>query len=630
MYGFHKKVGLSDNSMKASERKNKSPSEYYNPFFRRGHPNLLWLINKPKSGNSKKGHKKRLDEAEIDSDDDGAVADDTLGQTFPQPNGASRALPAPESGGGPLQRKDLAIVRDQMAALQSQQKTISAAIAQLRQEHNELYRQALAFQTQHDRHENSINAILNFLANVFRKSLEEQGGVQNVTELLASILPNTQMPQTQQSGTVVDLGDWPHQQGPDTTAPVGTPKRPQRLLPGIPQNQSKRSTSSTPNPGTFPSHNHNPGHNHAPPRMGSVTELVDTPSEASTPAYLKHELESNPHEGMMRLIQNANTKSQGSPSPFADVAAQTPPTMTNDQRDRMLSIMSNSTNIASPQGTTSYPVTTPRATASTADQPTTPATNTAPLMPNTNGTMPPMPNSSMATSSSLSPILSSVIPPSMQRIVQTQEDLHKLQRLQEEQNNKIETLSSLLGPLSPSGRVPGLEEGGVNGGGGGYFPGGGNNHNGSDADVDLAQFLDSSAYADNVGGADFDFDAASGGVGGFDSATANFDWGAAAHDAGIDFGASPGMSGGNGGNGGGFVGVGGGGTGMGGYLTRTGWPRPTRLPRATTPPAPPTPPTPRRSHGTTCSATTRAPAARSRGSGRRSAPSRLSSNGRGW
>jgi len=35
MYGFHKRVGLSDNSMRASERKNKSPSEYYNPFFRR-------------------------------------------------------------------------------------------------------------------------------------------------------------------------------------------------------------------------------------------------------------------------------------------------------------------------------------------------------------------------------------------------------------------------------------------------------------------------------------------------------------------------------------------------------------------------------------------------------------------
>ena len=36
MYGFHKKVGLSDNSMKASELKAKAPSEYYNRFFKRG------------------------------------------------------------------------------------------------------------------------------------------------------------------------------------------------------------------------------------------------------------------------------------------------------------------------------------------------------------------------------------------------------------------------------------------------------------------------------------------------------------------------------------------------------------------------------------------------------------------
>ena len=67
MYGFHKRVGLSDNSMKASERKNKAPSEYYNPYFRRGHPNLLWLINKPKSGKNKKN---KRDENDVGSDDD--------------------------------------------------------------------------------------------------------------------------------------------------------------------------------------------------------------------------------------------------------------------------------------------------------------------------------------------------------------------------------------------------------------------------------------------------------------------------------------------------------------------------------------------------------------------------------
>ncbi len=516
MYGFHKKVGLSDNSMKASERKNKSPSEYYNPYFRRGHPNLLWLINKPKGGNAKKNIKKRADDPEADSEDDGLV-DDGLGQTFPHLNGAPRALPAPESG--PLQRKELAIVRDQMTALQQQQKTISAAITQLRQEHNELYRQAVAFQTQHDRHENSINAILHFLANVFRKSLEEQGGVQNVNDLLASILPHAQMPQTSQSGTVVDLGDWTHQQVvPEPTTQVGTPKRAQRLLPGIPQNQLRRSTSATPTPPAYA--------NHSQPQMGSVTELIDTPSESTTPAFLKHELEANPQEGMMKLIQSANTKARNSPSPFADVAAHTSPTMTNDQRDRMLSIMSGSTNAASPQ-TTAYSVPTP------APQATSPITGAAVSMPS-NGTIPAtMPGIgtgltgiTASTMTSLSPILSSVLPPSIQRMSQTQDDLEKLQRLQEEQNHKIESLTNLLGPLSPSGRIPGLDESSP-----GYF--------GNDSDVDLTQFLDSSAYTDNVGGGGGDFGAfdASGGTTGFDGGATGYDW--TTHDP-LDFGTSGG------------------------------------------------------------------------------------------
>ncbi len=91
MYGFHKRVGLSDNSMKASERKNKAPSEYYNPYFRRGHPNLLWLINKPKSGNKKKGKK---DDGEGVSDDE-AAEEIFTSNTIPTTNTASSVRVAP-------------------------------------------------------------------------------------------------------------------------------------------------------------------------------------------------------------------------------------------------------------------------------------------------------------------------------------------------------------------------------------------------------------------------------------------------------------------------------------------------------------------------------------------------------
>ncbi|OTA88776.1 hypothetical protein M434DRAFT_80082 [Hypoxylon sp. CO27-5] len=481
MYGFHKKVGLSDNSMKASERKNKSPSEYYNPYFKRGHPNLLWLINKPKSGSNKKGGKKRGDEGEGESDEDVVTTDESIGNPFTQQNAQSRALPAPESG--PLQKKELAVVRDQMTALQQRQKQISEAIQRLRQEHNQLYQQAIMFQNMHDRHENSINAILNFLANVFRKSLEEQGGVQNVNDLLASIIPNVQIPPPQGQGSVVDLGDWVQQQVPTNSAtPTSTPKRQHRLLPPIPQSQAVRSPPAAAPTTQFPNYS-----NHQQPQMGSVTEVFDTPTEAaSTPSYLKQELESNPQEGMMKIIQDANTSSGNVSVDLPNVAAHTSATLTNDQRNRMLSIMSgshNSTAATPASSATSPPV--------SAD----PRAGGVGISANGNA---PAPNGR----SSLSPILPSVLPPSIQRMSQTEEELEHLHRMQTEQAQKLEDLNHLLGPLSPSGRIPGLDDST------GYF----------DDNIDLNQYIDSNAYtADGVGG-DFDFDAPN-----FNN-SAGFDW----------------------------------------------------------------------------------------------------------
>ncbi|KAI0503149.1 hypothetical protein F5B22DRAFT_562948 [Xylaria bambusicola] len=472
MYGFHKKVGLSDNSMKASERKNKSPSEYYNPYFRRGHPNLLWLINKPKSGNSKKGTKKRGDDGEIDSDDDTVPVDDTVTQSFNQPNAPTRALPAPEAG--PLQRKELALVRDQMAALQQRQKQISDAITRLRQEHNQLYQQAHVFESMHNRHENSINAILNFLANVFRKSLEEQGGTQNVNDLLASIIPNVQVPPTGQ-GSVVDLDDWMQQHMAPNPAKVGTPKRTQRLLPPIPNNQpSVQPTTSQP-----PSY---PSYGSQEPQTGQVTELSDTPGEsASTPSYLKQELESNPQEGMLKLIQNANTnagKTGSSPIDLSNVAANTAANMTNDQRDRMLSIMS--------KGHNSSAVPTPTPSASSPHTTTPGISNSSSF-----GTTGTPGQSNPNAPSSLSPIMRPGVPAPIERLSQTSEELERLERMQKEQGREIDDLSSLLGPYSPSGYIPGVEETAD------YFGGAGD-------ELDISQFLDLNGSADGNGN-DFHF-----------------------------------------------------------------------------------------------------------------------------
>ncbi|KAI1431329.1 hypothetical protein GGR50DRAFT_86503 [Xylaria sp. CBS 124048] len=492
MYGFHKKVGLSDNSMKASERKNKSPSEYYNPYFRRGHPNLLWLINKPKSGNTKKGAKKRGDDGEGDSDDDTAPVDDTIAQSFSQTNVPNRALPAPEAG--PLQRKELALVRDQMATLQQRQKQISEAITRLRQEHNQLYQQALMFQNMHNRHENSINAILNFLANVFRKSLEEQGGTQNVNDLLASIIPNVQIP-PQGQGSVVDLDDWVQQSMPTNPTKVSTPKRAPRLLPPIPSNRPP------PHP-PAPQHASYPGLANQDSQSGHVTELYDTPIESvNPPSYLKQELDSNPQEGMLKLIQDANSnagKAGSVPIDLSNVAANTAAKMTNDQRDRMLSIMSGGQSSAVPTPTPTATATATATVANPSPSTTTPVTANAGTfgIPVASDEL----NANHATS--LSSAMPSAMPASIQRISQTEEELEQLQRLQKEQTQKLEDLSTLLGPLSPSGRIPGLEEGAD------YFG----------EDLDISQYLDPNAYTADAGANEFNFDTST-----FNDGT-NLDW----------------------------------------------------------------------------------------------------------
>ncbi|KAK4120878.1 hypothetical protein N657DRAFT_683358 [Parathielavia appendiculata] len=528
MYGFHKRVGLSDNSMKASERKNKSPSEYYNPYFRRGHPNLLWLINKPKSGNSKKKGKK--DEADVESEEDGVE------ETYPaQSMGASQNGRGSVSNElGPLQKKDLMQVKNQIERIQQQQVAISNMLTKMRQDQNQLYQQAVLFQNMHERHENSINAILNFLANVFRKSLEEQGGAQTVQDLLASIIPNAQgHPQTQIStaGGVVDLGGFVNQRPQNVTA-VGTPKRQQRLLPPIPHHQANKVSplSATTAPAPIPQ----PAHQA--PRVGTVTELFDVSTpDTTSPAYIKNELRSNPQEGMMKIIQDTNAVNNASGLDLPNVAAKTAASMNDDQRAQMLNIMAGSN-------------------APTASRPSTasngssiPAVRPAASVPTS--TTPPIPAPNLA----LSPNLSSLQMPSLQEIQSTQAELEALQRLQNEQADQIDALTHLLGPLSPSGRIPGLDEHG-------------NPNTGYFDTVDYDQFLQPHAFSEPG----FESNAGLDGMGmpggaGADSADFNFSLDGGAAAAATSAGTFAGQVGGEhtAGAGGGGAGNGGGGNGGG-------------------------------------------------------------------
>jgi heat shock transcription factor len=462
MYGFHKRVGLSDNSMKASERKNKSPSEYYNPYFRRGHPNLLWLINKPKSGNSKKKGKK--DEGDVESDEDGATEEAYNGQNLPTAQvgrgGLSNEL-------GPLPKKDLIQVKTQIERLQQQQIAISNMLTKMRQDQNQLYQQAVMFQSMHERHENSINAILNFLANVFRKSLEEQGGVQSVQDLLASIIPNAQghgQSQMSPAGGVVDLGGFVKQRPQNVTA-VATPKRQQRLLPPIPHHQANKANPLS-SSAALPTA---PQAAHQMPQVGTVTELFDTsPADTTSPSYIKNELQSNPQEGMMKIINDTNAVNSSGIN-LTDVAAKTSASMNDDQRSKMLSIMAGN-NSTAPPNSNGISVISPAASV------------LAPITP----TVP-------TSAPSLSPVLSSIpgVPP-LHELQATQAELEALQRLQNEQAAQIDNLTNLLGPLSPSGRIPGLDEHG--------------NPNTSYFDnVDYDQFIDTNAFSEpNYEAAGFD------------------------------------------------------------------------------------------------------------------------------
>ncbi|EXA31485.1 hypothetical protein BFJ63_vAg17980 [Fusarium oxysporum f. sp. narcissi] len=132
-YGFHKRMGLSDNSMRASERKNKSSSEYSNPYFRRGHPNLLWLINKPKSSSKAKKGAKGAEgndnrEEEVGNEE---VLGPGLEALTTQP---TQSLPAGESQSMP--KKEVTLIRAELNKVRDQQKLILSAINRLQRNNN--------------------------------------------------------------------------------------------------------------------------------------------------------------------------------------------------------------------------------------------------------------------------------------------------------------------------------------------------------------------------------------------------------------------------------------------------------------------------------------------------------------
>ncbi|KAF3765469.1 hypothetical protein M406DRAFT_257216 [Cryphonectria parasitica EP155] len=343
MYGFHKKVGLSDNSMRASEKKNKSPSEYAHQYFRRGYDILQWLIQKPNKGSGKRKQAKNRDMPDVmeaDSDDD--FMDDGT-QTYAVSGAPNKSSSYGRNESGPLAKPaEMGKFREQLAEVQQKQQQVLAMIHNLRQNQDQIMQKAMRVEQMHQRHENSITAILNFLANVFRKSLEGKGSAEHLSEMLASILPLSGQNGVA-TGTVQDLGDlgeYLQQQAVPRTSMSPVPqKRQQHLLPGIPA-KSPSATVGPPSPSPI---NETPAPSYEAPQSSRVTEVYDaSPSDTTSPAYYRNELQSNPQEAMMKIMGATNAQMTPDVN-LAEVAAATSASMPSDQRNRMLNSMSQRT-----------------------------------------------------------------------------------------------------------------------------------------------------------------------------------------------------------------------------------------------------------------------------------------------
>lgn len=510
MYGFHKKVGLSDNSMKASETKAKAPSEYYNKYFKRGRPELLWLIQKPK--NPTTGPKrKRDDDTKGDSDDERKYVQDTGGGGYVEDLTPVRR----NDDMAMIPRSEYNSLRHEVRELQQQQKLISNVLGQIKRQNDELYSRATSFQALHDRHENSINAILTFLATFYKRGLEGNAGGMNLADLFPAA-------RQQAHGNVVDVGDY---QAPEMNrSPSFQRKRqPLALLPAPAPGKEHlappggRATTVSPTTRPMPS---------PLTRQGSQQAVFRTPSQSRTPSVLpgRESTSSAPPlkvesqspqtmgplpeaEEILSAIQNANTNAghHATQAPQFDFPAAVSNYQTADgavpltaqQRSDVLSLMANNNAAAS-------------------------HTNNALTNPD-----PP----------EISNLLSD-----LHRYQETQQQLELLQKMSDQQNSRVQSLQERLQPLSPSGQIPGLTDNNTN-----YF--GSQMGDPGQYDLDLDSFVQDNDYFPNSAAGsgpadvatslpDFNYEmpdaATSAGLnGGFGGADTAFDFDAGQDDVGL-------------------------------------------------------------------------------------------------
>ncbi|KZM21826.1 Heat shock transcription factor [Ascochyta rabiei] len=460
MYGFHKKVGLSDNSMKASETKAKAPSEYYNKYFKRGRPELLWLIQKPK--NPMTGPKrKRDDEAKGDSDEERKYVQDTGGGGY-----IEELTPVRRSDDmAMIPRSEYNSLRVEVRELQQQQKLISNVLGQIKRQNDELYSRATSFQALHDRHENSINAILTFLATFYKRGLEGNTGGINLADMFSGARQQTH-------GNVVDVGDYQapemnrspsfqRKKQPLALLPAPAPGKDYLAPPGGRATTMSPTTRPMPSPITrqnsqqavfrSPSHT-KPQSSTSTPQARDGSSSIPLPKvESQSPQTMGPLPEA---EEMLSAIQDANTNAGHSssqapqfdfPAAFSNYqTADGAVPLTAQQRNDVLSLMANNTAASN--------------------------TNNALTNPN-----PPEMNNLLND---------------LSRFQETQQQLELLQKMSDQQNSRVQSLQERLQPLSPSGQIPGLTENNTN-----YF--GNQLGDPSQYDLDLDSFVQDNDYFPN-------------------------------------------------------------------------------------------------------------------------------------
>lgn len=433
MYGFHKKVGLSDNSMRASERKNKNPSEYSNPYFKRGKPNLLWLIHKPKNAPSKGGGKGNNRAKQEDAEED---ADDLFPRGSPAPSGLE---PIEDGHSGWNGRQPLMLgstdnrpppdqlenLRQEMAEIRSNQRKITEMLKQSRRENAQLYGQAKTYHEMHQKHDNSITAILNFLATFYSHNL--QGGAPGLDH---------------GHGNIVDVGDDKEQSRLATANQPLFQKRQPLLLKDKASPVQSTGDSKEPNRNQWPEGTFSyPTKPKSPPLLSPAIHEIngDSPSARSShsPPMNPNAVTDGqmPQQDVLSMLNSTsalnNSNITGPTMDFSEALlhlqtanGQTP--LTPSQRQNMLQLMSDE-QAKSPQ----------------------------------NG------NQSNINESN---VLASYSPPNLNanlaQISMNAEQLSQIEQSLREQEQRMANMQATIAPLSPSGSIPGVNDqsyGGQNG-----------------------------------------------------------------------------------------------------------------------------------------------------------------------